>query len=103
MDANDRTTSATTERKGLSWRATFLIKFWPALIWILAFLVVLLANLYGCTISARGPEECRVLGVDIGGALYPLWALGYYLVLVVFWVPVGVMIVAISSNLLRKG
>jgi len=72
-----------------------LIVFWPALIWLGAYTVVSIANLFGCKIWARGPEQCILLGVDIGPALYPLWAMGYYLGAVVAWIPIGLCIVAL--------
>lgn len=72
-----------------------LIVAWPAYLWIIAFVIGQIANLNGCTIWALGPEECMFFGADIGDFLYPLWALGYWAVLVVFWIPIGWILVRI--------
>ncbi len=71
------------------------IVLWPAIFCILGFVVATAASLYGCTISAQGPKECVLLGVDIGGFLHPLWALGIYVVYAFIWVPIGLVILAL--------
>lgn len=63
-----------------------LIILWPAILWVIAFGIAILAGLNGCEISAQGPSPCVVFSSDFGDSLYPLWALGYYLLGVVFWI-----------------
>ncbi len=58
-------------------------------------------NAYGCEISARGASPCWVLGTDIGEAIYPLWALGYLLIPVIGWIPLGLLILG-AIWLLRR-
>lgn len=70
-----------------------LIVLWPAALWCFGLCLSLAIRLYGCTISARGPEACIVAGYDIGVFVYPLFGLGFYLIYVFLWMPVGLIIV----------
>lgn len=77
---------------------TFLALFvvlWPAFLWLFALLIAQLARFNGCTIWARGPEECLFLGADVGEYIYPLWALGFYLLYVFLWVPIGLILLGL--------
>ena len=67
----------------------------PALLWLLLLLISILLRMYGCTIWARGPEQCIVFGLDIGAQIYPLWALGYLLIPAVLWIPIALLLVAL--------
>lgn len=57
-----------------------LIVLWPVGLWLIEFCVYLLVRLNGCTLSAVGPQECLILGADIGEHVYPLWSLGFQLI-----------------------
>ena len=82
-------------RRELPAFAAVLIVLWPALLWIAAFTVAQIAQLNGCVIWARGPEECKFLGADIGEFLYPLWALGFSLLYVFLWIPIGLILLGV--------
>lgn len=73
----------------------------PALLWLLLLLISVLFRMYGCTIWARGPEQCIVFGIDIGPQIYPLWGLGYSLIPAVLWIPIALLIVGLSRFLGR--
>lgn len=61
--------------------------FWPWIIIIFEFIIIIMANIFGCSISARGPSPCNFLGlIDLGGFLYPLWSVGYQIAFSLFWV-----------------
>lgn len=49
---------------------------------LLPFLPVLfatsVAGLLGCELHEGGARECSILGLDIGGALYPLFMSGWF-------------------------
>lgn len=79
-----------------------LIVMWPAILWLAAFAVSLIVRLNGCKISARGPEECIFLGADVGELIYPLWAMGYYLMFAFLWVPIGLIILGIIRLVRRS-
>lgn len=72
-----------------------LIVLWPCVLLLLAILILVLASMKGCRVSARGPEVCMVFGRDIGEQLYPLWAMGYYFVLSLLWVPAGLLLLGV--------
>ncbi len=72
-----------------------LIVTWPALLWLSGLAVSLAAQSYGCTISARGPEPCIVFGRDYGEFLYPLWALGFSVIYVLLWLPIGLVLLGL--------
>ena len=80
------------EKSGL---LSILIVLGPAILWLIGFAVAQLARLKGCKIWAKGPEECIILGADIGEFIYPLWSLGFYLLFVFLWVPIGLIILGI--------
>ena len=73
----------------------------PALLWLLLLLISMLLRMYGCTIWAKGPEQCIVLGTDIGAQIYPLWGLGYSLIPAVVWIPIALLIVGLLRFLNR--
>lgn len=77
----------------MKWRIFWgLLVFWPAVLWLAAFAAAMLTRAHGCTLSAAGPSPCIVFGADLGETLYPLWALGYLLPYVFFWiVPAGTL------------
>ncbi len=85
----------TDEKRDLPRFVAVLIVLWPALIWVVAFSVAQVARLNGCVIWARGPEKCMFFGSDIGEFLYPLWALGFSLLYVFFWIPIGLILLGI--------
>lgn len=85
----------TEGRRELPGLVAVLIVLWPALLWVTAFAVAQVARLNGCIIWARGPEECIFLGADIGEYLYPLWALGFSLIYVFLWVPIGLILLGV--------
>lgn len=86
----------------LSGFLTLLIVFWPAGLWVIGFLVAQVAQASGCKIWAKGPEECLVFGADVGEFIYPLWSLGFYLLGVFLWVPIGLIILGILRFTIRK-
>lgn len=45
------------------------------------FLATSLAALLGCELHEGGARECSVLGLDIGGFLYPLFMSGWFALL----------------------
>lgn len=79
-----------------------LIVLWPAILWGCGFIVSLIARWNGCKISARGPEECLFLGADVGEFLYPLWSLGFFLIYVFLWVPIGLIILGIVRHIYKN-
>ncbi len=64
----------------------YALVFWPIPILLLEILILIWAESRGCTIWARGPEPCIVLGRDIGEHLYPLWSVGYQAMFGIGWV-----------------
>jgi hypothetical protein len=83
------------EHKDLSSLTAILIVLWPAGLCLLGFIVLLIANVNGCKVSAQGPSPCILLATDIGEYIYPLWALGYYLFYAFLWVPIGLILLGI--------
>lgn len=60
--------------------------FWTLIgLCLLPFLPVLLATsaagLFGCELHEGGARECTILGLDIGGVLYPLFMSGWFALL----------------------
>ena len=88
--------------RGLSSLALVVIVMWPGMLWLIGLGAAMIARLGGCSISARGPEPCLLLGLDLGGALYPLFGLGIYLIYVVLWIPLGLVIVGLLRWLNRS-
>lgn len=87
-------------RKLPSWFAACII-LWPAVLWLLGVIAAQIVLLNGCTLTARGPEECLMLGFDVGEWVYPLWALGFFLVYVLIWIPIGLLLVGIIRLFLK--
>lgn len=64
-----------------------LLIFWPWVLIFFEFIIITIANIFGCSISAAGPSPCNFLGlVDLGGLLYPLWSVGYQIAFSLFWI-----------------
>ncbi len=81
--------------RGLLSLAIVVIVMWPVMLWLIGLGVAMIARLGGCSISAHGPEPCLRFGVDQGGALYPLFGLGLYLIYALLWIPLGLGIVGL--------
>ena len=90
------------EGGGISMFFAVALVLWPAALWLVAFAVAFVAGRSGCKIWARGPEECMVLGMDIGEYLYPLWAMGYYMLGVILWIPIGFVLLILIWLARRK-
>ncbi|WP_316015790.1 hypothetical protein [Roseobacter sp. HKCCA0434] len=86
-------------KKELPGSVAALIVFWPAVLGVIVFALLLLARLGGCVVSARGPEECRQFGVDIGGLLYLVSNPGYFVLYTFLWIPIGLILVGIIRSL----
>ena len=78
-----------------------LFVLWPAILWVLSFAISVLARSAGCTIWARGPEPCVAFGVDFGGFLYSLWALGFMGIYVVVWIFFAILVVGLVRLMAR--
>ena len=89
------------KREWVSSYLALLVVLWPVGLWLIGFIVAQLAWLNGCKIWARGPEECLILGTDVGAYIYPLWSLGIYLLGVLVWIPLGLILLGILRFLRR--
>jgi hypothetical protein len=90
-DKNDRVSTS----------LALIVVLWPAGLWLIGFFVAQLARLNGCKIWARGPEECLFLGMDVGEYIYPLWSLGFYLLGVFLWIPIGLILLGVIRFIRR--
>ncbi|MBO9477354.1 hypothetical protein J7382_07400 [Shimia sp. R11_0] len=84
-----------SEDSTISSKAMIAIVCWPVFVWLIGGIIAFLASLGGCQISSQGPQPCEILGLDLGAVLYPLWGLGFYLLYVFLWIPIGLVIVGL--------
>lgn len=71
------------------------IVFWPWIIIAMQLLVIWWATSRGCVVSARGPEPCIVMGMDIGEQISGMWTVGYQIAFSLMWVIPAVLLWAI--------
>lgn len=84
-----------------SWFAVLVVLL-PIIVCLFGFLVTMIAKLYGCATSTRGPEECTLFGVDIGQFLYFSFGLQFYFLLAFLWIPIGLIILGLARYLRRN-
>jgi heme/copper-type cytochrome/quinol oxidase subunit 2 len=73
------------------------------LLWAVGFALVQIATLAGCKTLAKGPETCLVLGADMGGLLYNMLLMSWFLLAgAIFWVPIGLVLIAVIRYLRRN-
>lgn len=87
-----------------SFAGLLLIAFWPWIIIVAEYVLVLLLYVFGCEITAAHARGCTVLGLDYGAVVYPLWTLGYQIAFSFIWVLPASLLVLIAGvvRLIRR-
>lgn len=107
IDPSPKTSDTATgrfEELPNSFLGLLFIAFWPWIIIVFEYVLVLLLLVFGCEITAAHARGCTVFGLDYGAVVYPLWTLGYQVAFSFIWVlPASVLVLIVGVvRLIRR-